>query len=189
MKLLKLAFMAVVIGMLATAATGCKKKTVPGSTPEIGASVKPPTAGGGIGDEPLNQPLKGHKGGIKEVAIPEWPKGDPSTIVYFDFDKCDIKASEQPKLEKLAKVLEKYPTYAVRAEGNCDERGSAEYNRGLGQRRAETIRNDLVKLGVAETRIDTLSNGLEKPAVKDAKSEAEHAQNRRGEFVIGTREE
>ncbi len=186
MKLLKLAFLTVMVGMLATAGTGCKKKTLPGGAPEITGGVQAPGNTETRTDDPLNPRATG--GIIPVHNIPGWPEGTDATIVYFQFDKCEVQATEQPKVETLAGILKKFPTYVVRVEGNCDERGSAEYNRGLGQRRAETVRDYLVKLGVEESRIDTLSNGLEKPAVKDAKSDAEHAKNRRDEFVIGTRE-
>ncbi len=187
MNLLKLALLAVVAGMLATAATGCQKKTKVGDknpvTPEF--QVPDKDQGGTSTDKPL--PPGAHHG-LKPVDTSIWdPKAENSTV-YFEFDKCEVRASELPKVEKAARLLKKNSDYLVRVEGNCDERGSAEYNRGLGQRRAETVRDALVKLGVEESRIETLSNGLEKPTVKDAKDEAGHAKNRNGEFIIGTKE-
>ena len=185
MKLLKLAFLAVVVGMLATAGTGCKKKPLTNGQPEVKVNVEPPKGTGPI-DESLERPLtQTKKQVVGDKSLWDWEA--PANTVYFAFDKCEVRTTETAKIEAAAKVLEKNPTCAVRIEGNCDERGSAEYNRGLGQRRAETVRDALVKLGVAETRIDTLSNGLEKPAVKDAKSEEEHAKNRNGQLVIGPR--
>jgi peptidoglycan-associated lipoprotein len=183
-----------------SAGTGCSKLWPWGKKPAVtagtgsGSGLDTPDGSGGAGAGgwgSTDDKLKGGRGGEIQQAhgIAGWPEGDPSTIVYFDFDRSDIKASEQPKLANLAKIMEENPTYAVRVEGNCDERGSAEYNRGLGQRRAEAVRDYLVSLGVAETRIDTLSNGSEKPAVPGAADENAHAKNRRAEFVIGLRAE
>lgn len=205
MKLLRYATLALVLVFAVSAGTGCKKLWPWGKGPASGLNVGgdngglngPGNNGSGLDNNPwkslddkngLNGGLRG--GEIKQVhGIPGWAEGTDATIVYFDFDRSDIKPSEQPKLETLAKVLSENPTYAVRVEGNCDERGNAEYNRGLGQRRAEAARDYLVGLGVAESRVDTLSNGLEKPAIPNAASENDHARNRRDEFVIGTRAE
>jgi peptidoglycan-associated lipoprotein len=187
MKLLKLAFLAVMVGMLATAGAGCQKKKIGDKNP-VGPGVQVPenTTGEGTStDKPL-PPGARHE--LKPVDTSIWdPKAEGSTV-YFEFDKCEVRANETAKVEAAAKLLKKNSAYEVRVEGNCDERGSAEYNRGLGQRRAETVRDALVKLGVAETRIETLSNGLEKPVVQDAKTETEHAKNRNGQFIIGKRE-
>ncbi len=201
MKITRFIALAFVLALAVSAGTGCSKLWPWGNRSGVtagtgsGSGLDLPGGGTGAGaggwgstDTPLGG---GHRGGeIQQVhGIPGWPEGDPSTIVYFDFDRSDIKPSEQPKLAKLAKIMEENPTYAVRVEGNCDERGSAEYNRGLGQRRAEAVRDYLVTLGVSEPRIDTLSNGSEKPAVPGAADENQHAKNRRAEFVIGTRAE
>ena len=203
MKLLRHAMLALVLLFALSAGSGCKKLWPWGKSPAAGMGagsgdtlLGPGTAGPGAGGDGWNSLDKGglgkgQRGGeIKPVHnIPGWAEGTDATIVYFDFDRFDIKSSEQPKLETLAKVLSENPAYAVRVEGNCDERGNAEYNRGLGQRRAEAARDYLTKLGVAETRVDTLSNGLEKPAIPGAASENDHARNRRDTFVIGTRAE
>src|ERR1700733_11131224 len=79
--------------------------------------------------------------------------------VYFDFDKSAIKKSEQSKLDDVANFLKTSPDAAVRVEGNCDERGTEEYNRSLGERRAFAAREYLVRLGIDPGKVDTLSNG------------------------------
>ncbi|MCF7853272.1 MAG: OmpA family protein [Candidatus Pacebacteria bacterium] len=106
--------------------------------------------------------------------------------VYFAYDRATIGASQRPKIETLADYLKEHPNYYVVVEGHCDERGSDEYNRALGERRALVVRDYLVNLGIAEDRIDTVSYGEEQPAVPDATMEKQHAQNRRVEFLIGT---
>lgn len=103
--------------------------------------------------------------------------------VYFDLDRSSVKGSEMPKLERVAKFLQSEATAKLRVEGNCDERGTEEYNRSLGERRALGAREVLVNLGVAPDRITTTTYGEDKPA--DAgHDEGAWAKNRRDDFVV-----
>ena len=107
----------------------------------------------------------------------------PSTsAVYFAFDKSDLDAAARATLGEYATWLNSDPSIKVTIEGNCDERGSREYNLALGQRRADSVRDFLVSQGVAADRIDTVSFGEERPACKGS-GEACWAQNRRGDIV------
>ncbi|HPX61573.1 MAG TPA: peptidoglycan-associated lipoprotein Pal [Deltaproteobacteria bacterium] len=104
--------------------------------------------------------------------------------VYFDFDKSDLRKDARDVLYKNAELLLKTDqTAKIRIEGNCDERGSAEYNLALGERRAKAAQKYLQTLGVAADRISIISYGKEKPAV-DGHDEAAWSKNRRGDFVI-----
>ena len=105
--------------------------------------------------------------------------------VYFNFDKSAIKSSGKSKLDEVAYFLKGNPQVSIRIEGNCDERGTEEYNRELGQRRATASRDYLVRLGITPARIQTLSRGRDNPvsAGMDAKA---RAMNRRDEFVVLT---
>ena len=105
--------------------------------------------------------------------------------VYFAYDQSDIPAIECGKLDTLAKHLGDNPAQHVTVEGHTDSRGSEKYNRGLGERRALAVKNYLVTMGVDAARVQTISFGEDKPAVADAKGEAEFKLNRRAEFVIG----
>lgn len=105
--------------------------------------------------------------------------------VYFAYDRATVGASERPKVEALAEFLTANSGYYVIIEGHCDERGSDEYNRALGERRALAVGDYLASLGIAGDRIRTLSYGEERPAVPDATVEAQHAKNRRCEFIFG----
>ncbi len=104
------------------------------------------------------------------------------SVVYFDFDSSEIDQQYVPVVAAHAAYLVKYPTARVRLEGHTDERGSREYNIGLGERRAQTVRRALLVQGVAEAQITTVSYGEERPAVAGS-DEAANAQNRRVEFV------
>lgn len=103
--------------------------------------------------------------------------------VYFDFDKSDIKPQFRTLIEEHAKYLRANPSLRVTIEGNCDERGSREYNVALGQRRAETVMKTLVLLGVPESRMEAISYGEEKPRLP-GHDEASWAENRRGDVVL-----
>jgi peptidoglycan-associated lipoprotein len=101
---------------------------------------------------------------------------------YFDYDKADLRADARTALSKTADFLKNYPRFKVIIEGHCDERGSTEYNLGLGDRRATAVKQYLVSLGVAGDRISTVSYGKEKPFCMES-NEACWQQNRRGHFV------
>ena len=103
-------------------------------------------------------------------------------VVFFDFDSSEIRPEYVPVVAAHAQYLVKYPTARVRLEGHTDERGSREYNIGLGERRAQTVRRALLAQGVAESQITTVSYGEERPAVEGS-DEAAFAQNRRVELV------
>ncbi len=101
---------------------------------------------------------------------------------YFDYNKADIRADAREALSKTADFLKNYPRFKVTIEGHCDERGSTEYNLGLGDRRASAAKQYLVSLGVSADRISTVSFGKEKPFCMES-AEACWQQNRRGHFV------
>src|SRR5229473_799772 len=101
---------------------------------------------------------------------------------YFDYDKADIRPDARASLSTTADFLKKNPSIKVTIEGHCDERGSTEYNLGLGDRRANAVKQYLVSLGVSADRISTVSFGKEKPFCMES-TEACWQQNRRGHFV------
>ncbi|MDX1953092.1 MAG: peptidoglycan-associated lipoprotein Pal [Verrucomicrobiota bacterium] len=105
--------------------------------------------------------------------------------VYFDFDKSAVRQSEASKVEAVATFLKNEPTAMVRVEGNCDERGTEEYNRSLGERRSLAVQQFLVNLGIAPERITTVSYGEDRPA-EMGQDEAAYAKNRRVDFVVLT---
>ena len=103
-------------------------------------------------------------------------------IVYFDFDSAEIRADSQTVVAAHARYLAGAPVQKVRLEGHADERGSREYNIGLGERRAQAVRRALLLQGVAEVQLATVSYGEERPAVAGSDEQA-YAANRRVEIV------
>ncbi len=106
------------------------------------------------------------------------------TIVYFDYDRAEIKPEFVPIVTAHAKYLNAASGNKVRLEGHSDERGSREYNIGLGERRAQAVRRALMLQGVTEAQITTVSYGEERPAVQGS-DESAYGKNRRVELVYG----
>jgi peptidoglycan-associated lipoprotein len=106
--------------------------------------------------------------------------------VHFDYDKSDIRPEDQPILQADANALKTIfsmdPNFVVMVEGNCDERGSAEYNIGLGDRRAQAAKEALAAMGVPGDKLRTVSYGKERPICTDATEEC-YARNRRAHFA------
>jgi peptidoglycan-associated lipoprotein len=113
------------------------------------------------------------------------PPGMPDKLeaIYFDFDKYVIKPEGRDALKRNADWLQQNPGAKVVVEGNCDERGTNDYNMALGQRRADAAAKYLMDLGVARDRIGTVSYGEEKPICTE-KTEACWSKNRRDDFSV-----
>ncbi len=109
----------------------------------------------------------------------ERPLGD----AFFDLDQSTVRDDARAGLQKNAEWMKRWSSTRITIEGHCDERGSAEYNLGLGDRRANSVKAYLVNLGVAADRVSIVSKGKESPFCTDS-SESCWQQNRRGHFVI-----
>jgi peptidoglycan-associated lipoprotein len=103
--------------------------------------------------------------------------------IYFGFDSSDLSDTARATLAKDSELLQKNSTSKVRIEGNCDERGSAEYNLALGEKRAKAAKKYLETMGIPAANLSTISYGKEKPA-DPGHDEAAWAKNRRDEFVV-----
>jgi peptidoglycan-associated lipoprotein len=115
------------------------------------------------------------------------PLKDPTNVlskrsIYFDYDKYDIQDKYKPLIEAHARFLTANPGRKMLIQGNCDERGSREYNLALGQRRADAAKKALTLLGARETQIESVSLGEEKPRAL-GKDEASYAENRRDDML------
>jgi peptidoglycan-associated lipoprotein len=105
-----------------------------------------------------------------------------SDRIFFDTDSSDVDGPDQATLQSQAAWLSKYPDKRITIEGHCDERGTREYNLALGERRANATKNALAALGVATTRITTVSYGKERPDAVGSDEDA-YAKNRRAVTV------
>ena len=167
--------------LLAAAAllAGCPKKATTVEPPIAGAQV--PAEGQG-GASTTTNPLgeAGTTGMGAQGANASGPLA--KHIIYFDFDKSDIKPEFVEIITVHAHNLTAHPNLKMRLEGNTDERGTREYNIGLGERRSQAVRRALMLQGVAESQLTTVSFGAERPAV-GGDDEGAWAQNRRVEMV------
>ena len=180
-----------VCGVLAFAVTGCKYDDVAegGDGTDAGNVQTVDTNDGtGAGGSDIETVLGQDGKPATELKFDQDPNYTRCTDVdfapvYFAFDASNLKDSELAKIEAVAQHLQANPTRVVMVEGNCDERGSNEYNLTLGELRAGSVRDYLLRLGIAAERVQTKSFGEEKPAVAGS-GESVWAKNRRGEFAI-----
>ena len=120
---------------------------------------------------------------LRRGEIPLTSSSHPLGEIYFDFDRYDLRADARKTLDGHTDWLKENPTARVEIEGHCDERGSNEYNLALGAKRAEAAKNYLIRLGVAEERLSTISYGEELPVCYEETEECRQ-KNRRARFVI-----
>ena len=160
------------VASLALFAAGCKTK--PTDAPAQGPATTSTSDTSGLDTSAVSS---------DDTAI-QGPSGEllSQRIVFFDFDRADIRADSQSIVTAHAAFLAKSPNVKVRLEGHADERGSREYNIGLGERRAQAVRRALLLQGVAEAQLNTVSYGEERPASAGSDEQA-YAQNRRVEIV------
>ena len=117
-------------------------------------SVSVNTENAEVETQTIGQPLN------VKVESKNFAKELSSIVIYFDFDKYNIRPDQWPKVEKLAKLIKSNPSnYTVRIEGNCDEWGTEEYNYALGLKRANSVKNALIKLGVDSKKLTVISYG------------------------------
>jgi peptidoglycan-associated lipoprotein len=173
---------------------GCTKKSVKGGegaalpTEQIGETAigpgegMPGTAEIGMGETEIPGETIGAAASLGET-ISEGRTSAPMHPIYFDFDRFNIRDDMKPVMEKDALFLLDYPEIMIEIQGNCDERGTNEYNLALGERRAKSAQAYLVNLGVNPDRIGTVSFGEEQPLDPEHNKDA-WAKNRRDDFVI-----
>lgn len=125
------------------------------------------------------------KNGVFDQIVPVSEGRTSSSMlpIYFDFDRSNIRDDQLARIQGNAAIMKQQLALRVRIEGNCDERGTNEYNMALGERRAMSTKKFMIDMGVDETRLETLSYGEERP-FNPGHDEASWALNRRGDFVI-----
>ena len=161
---------------------GCPKKNTTVEPPVAGSQVPGSSSTSpGQGTSTSTSPLGG-EGGAMGGQGGNAAGAMAGKVIYFDFDKSDIKPEFASIITTNARNLTAHPNLKLKLEGNTDERGTREYNIGLGERRAQAVRRALMLQGVAESQLSTVSFGAERPAV-EGDDEAAWAKNRRVELV------
>jgi peptidoglycan-associated lipoprotein len=170
------------VTMLIAVLAGCKSAT---PKPQLGE-------GTGIDDSIDQSAIEGEGSmGGTDTGTPEGTRPDLSggvdyskwEPIYFEYDSAAIQSQDRGTLEDIAGYLKDHSGQKLLIEGHCDERGTPEYNRTLGQRRANAARDYLIKLGVSPSQISTISYGEEKPE-DSGHDEAAWAKNRRDVFGL-----
>jgi peptidoglycan-associated lipoprotein len=177
-----------VLAMIGLVACGKKVPPVarpvpPPPPPPTEEAAKPPAP-----PEPVKEPALVPPEPVKEDkmasrSLDDLNRDSPLKPVFFEYDSAELSAEGQKVLNANADVLKKYATWVVTIEGHCDERGTAEYNLALGERRAVAARSYLVSLGIPADRLKIVSYGKEFP-FDPGHDEAAWAKNRRDHFVI-----
>ena len=135
---------------------------------------------------PPSPPAIGPDDDFSSRSLEELNRDSPLEAVFFDYDSSELSAEGRSVLDENATVLQRYSTWIITIEGHCDERGTPEYNLGLGERRALVAREYLLTRGLDADRIRTVSYGKEFP-FDPAQTEEAWAKNRRAHFVITER--
>jgi peptidoglycan-associated lipoprotein len=170
---------------------GCAKKKPPVARP-----MPPPSATAGTGTptapppppRPIAEPVVVPPEPLRDDAIGSKSLDDlnresPLSPVFFELDSFDVSAQGQQVLQANAKVLKQFPSWQITIEGHCDERGTAEYNLALGERRALAAKTYLVSLGIPADKVRTVSYGKEFP-FDPGHEDSAWSKNRRAHFVI-----
>lgn len=191
MKAIKFTSLLVIALTLTLGATGCKKKpvgvtTIPGTGTRVtDTGMRPIGEGGTIGDPgdsfgggPQNPNLSGDLSNFNQDRA-----SLAAHTIHFDYDSSVVRSSDKANISAVAAYLRDNPGVFLLIEGNCDERGTEEYNRSLGERRALAGREAIVADGVDSQRVTTRSNGKDRP-VATGNDESAWSQNRRDDFVV-----
>jgi len=181
---------ALAVSIAALMAAGCtKKQTVksdagmgaaaPSGAPMMEAPPAPPAPEAAPAQPPMTTAQAEAARGM--AVTEEMPSHFED--VHFDFDKSDLHDGGKVICQGIADYMKKHPGAKLLIEGHCDERGTAEYNMALGDRRATSVKNYLVSLGVPASSLSTISYGKERP-LDPGHTEAAWAKNRRAHFVL-----
>ena len=180
----------VVLVLLSLIAAACAKKTAPVTSPAPPPTAAPPAVTAPPPRPPQRveeslpvppQPLS--EDSIANRSLDDLNRDSPFKPVFFPLDTAELDDDGRAIATANAAILKKYPTWVLTIEGHCDERGTAEYNLALGERRALSVKTYLVSLGVAPDRLRTVSYGKEFP-FDPGHDESAWSKNRRAHFVI-----
>ena len=191
MNILTVRRVAILLLLLVTVTAGaCGKKKPPIARPippppSTGSTtVTPPPEPPTPAAEPTTVPPQPvAEDSIAAGSIDDINRNSPLQPVFYGLDAAEVDTGGQRVLQTNAEVLRRYPSWQISVEGHCDERGTAEYNLALGERRAVAARNYLVSLGIAADRLKTVSYGKEFP-FDPGHSEEAWSKNRRAHFVV-----
>ena len=181
----------IVLAMLLTMTSGgCAKKAPPVARPmppppdlTTTTDNKPPPPPQPVSEPVVVPPEPVAEDSIAGRSLDDLNRDSPLKPLFFALDQSDVDAEGQKVLQENAAIMKKYPAWQITIEGHCDERGTAEYNLALGERRALAAKNYLVSLGIPADKVKTVSYGKEFPFDPGHEDNA-WQKNRRAHFVI-----
>jgi len=178
-----------VLIVLTAALIACHKAKPPIARPQpppvttTDPGTRPPAPPQPVAEPTVVPPEPARDDAIASASLDDLNRNSPLKPLFFELDSAEVNAAGQAALDADAAVLKKYPSWTVTIEGHCDERGTAEYNLALGERRAVAARTYLVSVGIPADRLRTVSYGKEFP-FDPGHDEAAFAKNRRAHFVV-----
>jgi len=178
-----------VLIVLTAALIACHKAKPPIARPQpppvttTDPGTRPPAPPQPVAEPTVVPPEPVRDDAIASASLDDLNRNSPLKPLFFELDSAEVNAAGQAALDADAAVLKKYPSWTVTIEGHCDERGTAEYNLALGERRAVAARTYLVSVGIPADRLRTVSYGKEFP-FDPGHDEAAFAKNRRAHFVV-----
>ena len=180
------------VAVLAFTAAACSHHTPPvarplppppETPPAATATARPPAPPEPVAEPVIVPPEPVRDERIASASLDDLNRNSPLKPVFFELDSSELSDSAQMALQQDGMILKQYPTWMVTIEGHCDERGSAEYNLALGERRGVAARAYLISLGISADRLRTVSYGKEFP-FDPGHDESAFQKNRRAHFVI-----
>jgi peptidoglycan-associated lipoprotein len=169
------------------AATGCRNHRPVGITHIRGTPTGYPGDNTDINTKPYSNPNDNRPIETASRELFENMVKDPNALAaytaHFAYDSAAVRKSEKPNIDAVASALRGNSSDKLLIEGNCDERGTEEYNRSLGERRAQALRQALARAGIDPMRVRTISYGKDKP-VDPGHDESAWSKNRRGDFIL-----
>jgi peptidoglycan-associated lipoprotein len=184
-----------VVTVLLAAAVACSSKKPPvarplppppsasGSSSAPSAAVRPPAPPEAVSEPTVVPPEPVREDAIASASLDDINRNSPLKPLFFEYDSSEITGEGRAVLDENAATLKRYPSWTVTIEGHCDERGTAEYNLALGERRAIAARTYLASLGIPADRLKIVTYGKEFP-FDPGHDDSAWAKNRRAHFVI-----
>lgn len=179
----KLLIFSLSVILILSLSTACKKKVkeVPPPPPAPQAQEQPKAEK--VEQPVVKEPVLSEEEIFQKKTLEQINQEKPLAMIFFDYDRYEIRNDAGPVLEANAQWLKSYPTVKILVEGHCDERGTEEYNLALGEKRAKSAMNYLVSLGISPERVRIISYGKSQP-LDPGHDENAWAKNRRAQFLI-----
>ena len=172
-----------VVLLVVVALAGCSSTTAKPEVSSAASASTPAESKKQLTSSPIESQAQSSLDALQRGESTATPASSPLKDVYFDFDRYDLRADARETLKANWEWLKANPAAQVQIEGHCDERGTTEYNMALGAKRAQSVKDYLVTLGVAPDRLSTISYGEELPVCREHNEEC-WQKNRRARFVI-----